>query len=164
METGSFEPNEGHTCAKRKLDDHLILVSPLGRGQGLPYAPVDWPSPGDIWGWRVGSRISKKGVYQDRCLVAPWSLQERPKKKIMFRSKLSVEHYIRSKFPDADIDDFFASFTWDIAATTSSQGIGYLRFNSIYIYAPLLVIRCCSVIIYLFVKRIFLEYSIFALA
>lgn len=138
METGSFEPNEGHSCAKRKLDDHLILVSPLGRGQGLPYAPVDWPSPGDIWGWRVGSRISKKGVYQDRCLVAPWSLQERPKKKILFRSKLSVEHYIRSKFPDADIDDFFASFTWDIAATTSSQGIGYLRFNSVYMHLYLL--------------------------
>lgn len=138
METCSFKPNEGHTSAKRKLDDHLILVSPLGKGEGLPYAPVDWPSRGDIWGWRVGSRITKKGVYQDRCLVAPDSLQESSNKKILFRSKLSVEHYIRSKFPNADINAFFASFTWDIAATTTSQGTGYFRFNSIYMHVYLL--------------------------
>lgn len=130
MEAGSFKPSEGHTSAKRKLNDHLMLVSPLEWGKGLPYAPVDWPNRGDIWGWRVGSRIRRKGVYQDRYLVAPRSLQERSNKQIRFTSKLSVERFIRSKFPNADINAFFASFTWDIAANTTSRGTGNFASSS----------------------------------
>ncbi|KAF8016785.1 hypothetical protein BT93_H2104 [Corymbia citriodora subsp. variegata] len=101
-------------------------------GEGLPYAPEDFPLPGDKWGWKVGKRVAITGHYQDRYLYLPKRLRASEKltcKKYCFASKLSVERYIRAKFPGADIDAFFASFIWKIPSNKLPlvQGIAIRR-------------------------------------
>ncbi|XP_030543370.2 protein OBERON 1 isoform X1 [Rhodamnia argentea] len=101
-------------------------------GEGLPYAPENFPLPGDKWGWKVGKRVAITGHYQDRYLYLPERLRASEKltsKKSCFASKLSVERYIRTKFPDADIDAFFASFIWKIpsAKLPLAHGIAIRR-------------------------------------
>ncbi|KAG8370218.1 hypothetical protein BUALT_Bualt14G0094200 [Buddleja alternifolia] len=96
------------------------LVRPRESGKGLPYAPVDWPSPGDVWTWKVGSRISPSGYYTHRFLIVPERLQKSVTRKIWLGSKPSIRRYLRSEFPKADIDAFFASFTWEIPAEIRS--------------------------------------------
>ncbi|KAL3505930.1 hypothetical protein ACH5RR_031312 [Cinchona calisaya] len=113
---------EDNDClpSKRK-SERLVKPVPLRQsGKGLPYAPVDWPNPGDIWGWRVGSRIKGSGFYHDRFLYAPQRLQEKPNRKLMFYSKPHVMRYLASTFPEADIDAFFESFNWEIPAEAVS--------------------------------------------
>lgn len=97
----------------------LRPVSPEESGEGLPYAPINWPNPGDNWSWKVGRRIAITGHYLDRYLYPPRHLPRLDslvgkKRGCAFASKLSVERYIQTAFPDADIDAFFASFSWKI--------------------------------------------------
>ncbi|KAF9677604.1 hypothetical protein SADUNF_Sadunf08G0124900 [Salix dunnii] len=100
------------------VNSSVRLVMPGESGEGLPFAPTDWPNPGDNWGWRVGRRVNASGHFQDRFIYLPKSLKGR--KKQMFASKPALENYIRSAFPDADVDSFFASFTWKIPAKIQS--------------------------------------------
>lgn len=106
---------------RRKFNDILVPISPRESGEGLPYAAIDWPNPGDIWRWKVGIRIKSTGIYWDRFLIAPVSLQETPTRKLWFGSKKSVHDFIRSRFPNANVDAFFASFSWDIPAKVTSE-------------------------------------------
>ncbi|KAJ8768326.1 hypothetical protein K2173_021479 [Erythroxylum novogranatense] len=95
-------------------DDNILWpVLPGESGEGLPYAPSNWPAPGDNWTWRVGRRFSGTGYFQDRFLTPPKRLRKTPGWK-QFASKPSIENFIRSTFPDADVQAFFASFTWKI--------------------------------------------------
>ncbi|XP_022762079.1 uncharacterized protein LOC111307961 [Durio zibethinus] len=94
-------------------------VPPGSAGEGLPYAPIDWPNPGDIWSWRVGKRVNNSGFYNDRFLNVPKSLRM-PNNPKMFASKPTLERFLRSHFPDADINAFFASFFWKIPASLES--------------------------------------------
>jgi hypothetical protein len=32
----------------------------------LPYAPENWPCPGDEWYWKVGNRLAPGGHWVDR--------------------------------------------------------------------------------------------------
>ncbi|KAJ0092026.1 hypothetical protein Patl1_25354 [Pistacia atlantica] len=100
----------------------LEPVPPFQSGEGLPYAPTNWPNPGDTWGWKVGRRFSTFGYYTDRFLYLPRSLHK-PSIPKQFASKLAVERYIRSEFPDADIDAFWASFSWKVPALKNSTGV-----------------------------------------
>ncbi|KAK4388591.1 hypothetical protein Sango_2465700 [Sesamum angolense] len=100
---------------------NLYPVSVNDSGEGLPYAPEDWPNPGDKWGWKVGRRTAISGYYLDRYMYLPARLREAGHKK-GFASRLSVEQYIRAKFPDTDIDAFFASFSWRIPSKSSKKG------------------------------------------
>lgn len=43
----------------------LYPIKPIRSGEGLPYAPVDWPNLGDIWYWWLGNRTYHFGFYQD---------------------------------------------------------------------------------------------------
>ncbi|KAF9673722.1 hypothetical protein SADUNF_Sadunf10G0053700 [Salix dunnii] len=95
------------------VKNSLRLVMPGETGAGLPYAPIDWPNPGDNWEWRVGRRVNSSGYFQDRFIYLPKSVHG---KKKMFASKPALESYIRSEFPSADVDAFFSSFTWKIPA------------------------------------------------
>ncbi|KAJ4722478.1 Protein OBERON 1 [Melia azedarach] len=104
-----------------KENNFLDPVPPFYDGEGFPYAPTDWPNPGDTWGWKVGRRISASGYYTDRFLIPPRSLQKSTCPK-HFASRCSVEHYILKEFPNADIDAFFASFVWRIPSTLSCSG------------------------------------------
>ncbi|KAH7573800.1 hypothetical protein ACOSP7_007659 [Xanthoceras sorbifolium] len=102
---------------------HLTPVLPETFGEGLPYAPINWPNPGDNWSWRVGKRVATSGHFLDRYLYAPKHLRHldsSTSKKGGFASKLSVERYIRTSFPDADVKAFFASFSWKIPSKLAS--------------------------------------------
>ncbi|XP_025887512.1 uncharacterized protein [Solanum lycopersicum] len=98
----------------------LYPVSEYEYGEGLPYAPMDWPNVGDKWGWRTGRRATNSGTFKDRYLYLPERFQA-PKdgKKNAFRSKTSVKKYLQSEYPGMDIDQFFASFSWMIPSKHS---------------------------------------------
>ncbi|KAL0368106.1 UNVERIFIED_CONTAM: hypothetical protein Scaly_1029500 [Sesamum calycinum] len=109
-----------------KLQENALNLYPVSAndsGEGLPYAPEDWPNPGDKWGWKVGRRTSISRFYLDRYVYLPARLHETGHKK-KFASKLSVKQYIRAKFPHTDIDAFFASFSWRIPSKSSKIGDG----------------------------------------
>ncbi|XP_065863289.1 protein OBERON 1 [Euphorbia lathyris] len=112
----------------------LRPVAPEEYGEGLPYAPVDWPKPGDVWTWRVGKRIASNGHFVDRYLYPPLHLarldleSSRNSKKRGLASKPSVERFIHSIYPDADVKAFFASFSWKIPSKMSSAS-GNLERN-----------------------------------
>lgn len=90
----------------------LPPVAPEGSGEGLPYAPENFPNSGDIWRWKAGQRISSNGNFRDRYLYLPRRLAASHRGG--FKSKLAVERYVKEFFPDASLVDFFASFSWSI--------------------------------------------------
>ncbi|XP_017221697.1 protein OBERON 1 [Daucus carota subsp. sativus] len=99
----------------------LFPVSPHESGEGLPYAPADWPCPGDIWSWKVGKRIIASGGYfLDRHLFLPERLQTKPRGR-GFVSKVSVEQYVREIFPGQDVKAFFELFSWRIPCKSPSD-------------------------------------------
>ncbi|XP_030543373.1 uncharacterized protein LOC115750273 [Rhodamnia argentea] len=106
------ESNGNISTAK---ENSYLPVSCDASGEGLPYAPENFPLPGDKWRWRVGKRVAVTGDYKDRYLYLPKRLRCRDQSfRYTFASKLSVERYIRTAFPNADVDEFFASFSWKI--------------------------------------------------
>ncbi|GAB2220209.1 hypothetical protein Droror1_Dr00007852 [Drosera rotundifolia] len=114
MDVDDLDATNGHSFNIRKNGLVLRPVLPGETGEGLPYAPMDWPGQGDKWGWRVGKRTGASGYYMDRYLYPPVRLRKSERVRGGFASKLQAKHYIRTKFPDADIDAFFASFSWKI--------------------------------------------------
>ncbi|PIN03847.1 hypothetical protein CDL12_23626 [Handroanthus impetiginosus] len=108
-------------CANGTGSDNSSLrpVPPCASGEGFPYAPVDWPNPGDIWKWKVGNKINPYGCYTHRFLLVPKRLQKSPTRKIWLGSKPSIKRFLQSEFPDTDIDAFLASFTWEIPGERS---------------------------------------------
>uniref|UniRef100_A0A2P2KCA1 Uncharacterized protein MANES_03G177600 n=2 Tax=Rhizophora mucronata TaxID=61149 RepID=A0A2P2KCA1_RHIMU len=105
--------NESNSLFSTKDNNIVWPVLPGESGEGLPYAPVDWPNPGDNWTWRVGRRYNNAGYFQDRFLYPPKHLQRATGGK-MFASKPAIEKYIQTHFPGADVNAFFASFTWKV--------------------------------------------------
>ncbi|XP_047957206.1 uncharacterized protein LOC125202788 [Salvia hispanica] len=99
---------------------NLYPVFANDSGEGLPYAPQDWPNPGDNWRWKVGKRISVSGYFRDRYIYVPSRFRKMGDSK-GFKSRLSLEHYIREKFPCADVDTFFASFSWVIPSKLTKK-------------------------------------------
>jgi len=113
-----MEPEPVNSVASNGGSNSSNLVAPVAPeqfGEGLPYAPENFPNPGDIWRWKSGKRISNNGNYRDRYLYVPHRLAaaNRTSDRI-FKSKLSVERYVKEKFPDVNITEFFDSFTWSI--------------------------------------------------
>lgn len=95
----------------------LTPVAPEQSGEGLPYAPENWPEPGDVWGWRTGKRVSTSGLFRDRYLYLPPRLSgagNAGSGRRSFASKLSVERYVTETFPHVNLRDFFALFSWMI--------------------------------------------------
>lgn len=111
VEIDSSAECNGDTPSTNKNELHLYPVSASDSGEGLPYAPADWPNPGDKWRWKVGRRIASAGYFLDRYLYLPKRLRGN---RSAFASRLSVEQYVRSEFPSTDINEFFASFSWKI--------------------------------------------------
>ncbi|CAJ2630221.1 unnamed protein product [Trifolium pratense] len=113
MESDGNSDNGGGS----KKFSNLTPVPPEESGVGLPYAPENFPNPGDIWRWKAGKRISNNGNFRDRYLYLPPRLSA-PANRTSFRggfaSKLAVERYVRERFPKSNISDFFASFSWRI--------------------------------------------------
>ncbi|MQM05374.1 hypothetical protein Taro_038183 [Colocasia esculenta] len=99
-----------------------VPVSAGSSGEGLPYAPEDWPSPGDVWGWKVGRRVSSSGYWVDRCLRPPHRFLKDNGlgSKHGFYSRVLVEQFVRKQFPEADVKAFFDSFIWKIPSVNHS--------------------------------------------
>lgn len=116
MEIDNPSQSNGNTGGVKKNQLHLYPVSLGGSGEGLPYAPVDWPFPGDTWSWKVGQRVAIHGHFMDRYLYPPTRFQKNKKGGFCFKSKTSVEQYVRETFPGADVDAFFSSFSWKVPA------------------------------------------------
>ncbi|XP_023527164.1 uncharacterized protein LOC111790481 isoform X3 [Cucurbita pepo subsp. pepo] len=117
-------------CRPKENKNNLILrpVSQDESGEGLPYAPENWPNLGDNWSWRVGRRVAITGHFQDRYLYSPRGIGvsgNSSRRGHSFASRLSVARYIQSEFPNADVDAFFASFSWKIPAKKSSLAQGH---------------------------------------
>uniref|UniRef100_A0A1J3I7L2 DUF7081 domain-containing protein n=1 Tax=Noccaea caerulescens TaxID=107243 RepID=A0A1J3I7L2_NOCCA len=110
----SIDNNSSFTHGETDLNQ-LPAIPPVSTGQGLPYAPVDWPSPGDVWTWRVGRRVTATGYHQDRFLILPQRLQQKNVPK-SFASKNTLARYIEANFPGMDANAFFASFSWKVPA------------------------------------------------
>lgn len=112
-----FMPEPINVCKPIAEEDNFLKpVAPCDIGEGLPYAPVDWPNPGDNWSWRVGRRISNLGYYTDRFIYLPKSIHKARGPK-NFASKLSLERYLKTEYPNADLNAFFASFAWKIPSS-----------------------------------------------
>ncbi|XP_048133649.1 uncharacterized protein LOC125314737 [Rhodamnia argentea] len=94
----------------------LYPVEPNTVGEGLPYAPEDWPNPGDTWRWWVGKRTYRSGFYKDRFLYLPKRLCVQGSDN-RFKSEPSLAHYISLQFPNSDVNEFFASFSWMVPST-----------------------------------------------
>ncbi|KAG2727585.1 hypothetical protein I3760_01G163700 [Carya illinoinensis] len=125
-------PDESNESAPGTEENGSLMrpVLPEESGVGLPYAPVNWPNPGDVWGWRVGRRVATTGHYLDRYLYLPKRLHHvrcSMSRKHAFASKLSVERFIRAEFPGADVNAFFASFSWKIPAKMSALTNGHIE-------------------------------------
>lgn len=112
------------------VEDSGILTIMTDEGEGLPYAPEDFPLPGDKWRWRVGKRVSITGYHRDRFLYPPARLFQgkNSRNKHGFASKVSAERYIRREFPDTDVAAFFASFSWMVPAKRSHSENGWIPF------------------------------------
>ncbi|KAL6894060.1 hypothetical protein ACP4OV_008158 [Aristida adscensionis] len=97
-----------------------IPVRANAYGKGLPYAPENWPCPGDQWYWRVGSRTAGGGHWADRYLTPPSRFCGATGKRSSFASKLRIEEFIKAEFPDVDPGTFFSMFIWKIPAEGQS--------------------------------------------
>ncbi|KAI6693251.1 hypothetical protein NL676_020961 [Syzygium grande] len=77
MEKGKQVMGNGVSGEKAVKKKNLILypVEPNSSGKGLPYAPADWPNPGDTWRWWVGKRMVSSGFYTDRFVHLPKRLR-----------------------------------------------------------------------------------------
>ncbi|KAL5702269.1 hypothetical protein ACHQM5_027505 [Ranunculus cassubicifolius] len=116
---GVVVPDGSNNNSESSLTKNGLVLRPVvgnEAGKGYPYAPADWPEPGDMWGWKVGNRKNVSGFWQDRYLYLPTRL-EKPNEKRRFASMLAVKRYVQEKYPNADVDAFFASFSWRIPAT-----------------------------------------------
>ncbi|XP_022942723.1 OBERON-like protein [Cucurbita moschata] len=133
MSRDPVEPEvlENINCITPKLNKSDLVLRPVSEdegGEGLPYAPENWPNPGDNWRWRVGKRVAITGHFLDRYLYPPCRLgvpENTSHRGQLLASKLSVERYIQSVNPNVNVDAFFASFCWKIPAKklASAQGV-----------------------------------------
>ncbi|KAD6454422.1 hypothetical protein E3N88_09128 [Mikania micrantha] len=124
---GSMEidpPHESDGSTNGSKESELNFVSDNHSGVGLPYAPEDFPKPGDQWGWKVGKRVTCSGHFVDRYLYLPNRLYNEYKSAYPtsmsnsrgFASKAAVKRFLLEAYPEMDIKAFFASFTWKIPA------------------------------------------------
>ncbi|XP_074569086.1 uncharacterized protein LOC141825600 isoform X2 [Curcuma longa] len=113
--------------SKPEIKENRLVPIPVAggsSGMGLPYAPEDWPCPGDLWRWKVGNRKCVSGHWLDRSVCAPPSCPKSRGKKPVFQSRLSLEEYIRKEFPQVDVDSFFSSFIWRVPIANFSDSRG----------------------------------------
>jgi len=116
--TEKNKPEELYLSELCKSENGLVAIPVHGNayGKGLPYAPENWPCPGDEWYWKVGNRSAPGGHWVDRYLTPPSRFRDATGKKTTFTSKLKVEEFIKREFPDVDPSTFFSKFIWRIPA------------------------------------------------
>lgn len=101
------------------LIEQIYIVGRNESGEGLPYAPENFPEMGDVWKWRVKTRLSAGGFYIDRFLSPPVLYGGGE-----FNSMVGVEEYA-TVFKGADPNEFFASFCYKIPG--NEEGLKQLK-------------------------------------
>ncbi|KAL0376630.1 UNVERIFIED_CONTAM: hypothetical protein Scaly_0780600 [Sesamum calycinum] len=108
----------------------LYLLDPLEHANSTGIMDVDVSDSangGSNWMSKDGSFLRPpvsacvSGYYTHRFLIAPKRLQKSPTRKLWLGSKPSIIRFLQSEFAEADIDTFFASFTWEIPAERRSM-------------------------------------------
>lgn len=114
--TDKNKPEELYLSEVCRSENGLVAIPVQANayGKGFPYAPENWPCPGDVWYWKVGSRSAPGGHWMDRYLTPPPRFRDATGKKTTFTSKLKVEEFIKTEFPDVDPSTFFSMFIWRI--------------------------------------------------
>ncbi|KAI3910771.1 hypothetical protein MKW98_030579 [Papaver atlanticum] len=114
------DPDKDSGSAAGGVGEIVLVLRPVGlgeSGEGMPYAPENWPKPGDNWRWRVGRRTLLNGYMWDRFLIPPARLLKPRKsgqRKVVFPSIQGVAKFLQEEIPNADVDAFFKSFCWKI--------------------------------------------------
>lgn len=115
------------------LKENTLILWPVpdnASGEGLPYAPVDWPNAGDVWRWKVGKRRTSNGFMLDRYLYPPRRFRNLGAKKPFYASLLSFKEFVRNEYPDCDTEALFASFSWKVPAEAHfGQTVGYADWH-----------------------------------
>nr|GEW96169.1 hypothetical protein [Tanacetum cinerariifolium] len=115
-------PHESDGSTTESKESETCVAADMESGIGLPYAPENFPQPGDTWSWKVGKRIASKGHFLDRYLYIPDRLYLELKSANLislrncrgFASKKAVERFLMEAFPGMDMKAFFSSFKWKI--------------------------------------------------
>lgn len=123
-------PHESDGSTTESKESETIVAADMESGIGLPYAPENFPQPGDTWSWKVGKRIALRGHFMDRYLYIPDRLYQELKsanpisctRSRGFASKKAVERFLMETFPGMDIKAFFASFSWKIPSGKVKEG------------------------------------------
>lgn len=121
----------------------LAPVAGGSSGEGLPYAPQDWPKVGDKWKWKVGKRSAHSGHWLDRYLYLPKRLQ-RVFGRRTFASKQAVAAFVKKEFPDTDVESFFASFSWVVPCSGGPLHIGTSTLRFFFLWKW--IMRCLVVL------------------
>ncbi|XP_020240821.1 uncharacterized protein LOC109819492 isoform X2 [Asparagus officinalis] len=111
---------DSNNCNAQSSNEKSLVATPVdggSSGRGLPYAPQDWPKPGDVWTWKVGKRRCASGHWVDKSICPPRHLRNSSGNKLIFHSRSSLKQYILEEYPEEDVDAFFASFIWRVPAT-----------------------------------------------
>ncbi|KAM7264449.1 hypothetical protein ACFE04_002132 [Oxalis oulophora] len=118
--------NNNNNIEKLNVNGVVYDLKPIEQssaGEGLPYAPINWPNHGDIWRWRTGKRVSGDGCFHDRYLFAPKTLPKGGvRDTLAFYSLSMLQSYIQQHFPN-DFHRFFASFSWKIPAVQNTNHV-----------------------------------------
>lgn len=117
MDIDSLDSSNGNDQSSNAKPLVATPVDGGSSGKGLPYAPEDWPNPGDVWTWKVGKRKCAAGHWLDRSICPPGNLRNALGNKLIFHSKSSLAQYIQTEYPEADVNTFFASFIWRVPAS-----------------------------------------------
>ncbi|KAI3997915.1 hypothetical protein MKX01_038806 [Papaver californicum] len=101
------DPNKDSGSVSGGVRETVLVFRPVGlgeSGEGMSYAPENWPIPGDNWRCRVGRRT----------LLNPRKSGQR---KVAFPSVQGIVKFLQEEIPSADVDAFFKSFCWKIPSS-----------------------------------------------
>ncbi|XP_042446097.1 protein OBERON 2-like isoform X2 [Zingiber officinale] len=83
-----------------------IPVAGGSSGMGLPYAPEDWPCPGDLWRWKVGTRKCISGHWIDRSICAPPSCpKSRDSRGAEINNYISSSSIVKDEHSESRLED-----------------------------------------------------------
>ncbi|XP_073155555.1 uncharacterized protein [Henckelia pumila] len=141
--------NEGSPCRPKENGVHLYPVSVNDSGEGLPYAPEDWPNPGDKWVWKVGRRINVSGFFMDRYLYLPSRFRKAGQGRIFANNKeIFRNHNETSEHPvsNSPMGGCKAGNRFCTSLDTGEDSVLEIMFCDICCSEPSFCRDCCCIL------------------